>query len=644
MSISRRDLMKAGATTVAASAAGLPALTRMAHAKGRRDKRRQDKGQPTESSSLYDPSKSAFTRELPIPAVLRDKSGGLSPGPGKVFHGIAPEFSRTHPDYETAWNMAALRVYEMVVEQNYSRIIPGVDTPVFTYRDANDAPGTGGAPGPTIFANFNEPAVVRFTNRLEAKYTYVEHDIELSTHLHGGHSPAHSDGSPAFYILPGRSRDYFYPNASPRRLIDGKLRFDPGTIASTMWYHDHAMDITGFTVCHGLAGFYLMLDELEAGLMDGPYPLLPDLRCALDQPDECFDVPIVLSDQKFNADGTLAYDLLDHNGRIGDVFVVNGVAQPFFRVQRRKYRFRILNGSNARYYTLRLGSGSSFLRIGTDSWLLPEAFAMREISVCPGQRADVIVDFRDAPDEVFLENIMQQTDGRKPDGIDRDKATPLLKFVVEGPNVAGDVGIAQGTQLRPFDPIREEDIVGTRVFEFKRRRGAWVVNHEFFNPLRADAEPTIDPTGCAAERWILKNGGGGWFHPIHIHLEHHEVQRIDGKRPNRERSTRVDLTNLEGGQEAEVFLRFRTFTGPFVFHCHIIEHEDLRMMAQFDPCHPGYDSPLDGVSEIDPAVCGVPIACDDLEPTLFFDTAGDVAKLDGHGVGIHCEYEPLEED
>ena len=106
---------------------------------------------------------------MPIPAVLRDTA--LNPAPGNVFHGIAPEFSPTHRDHEPEWNMAALRTYEMVVEQNYAEIIPGVDTPVFTYRDANLAPGKGGAPGPTIIANFNEPAVIRFTNRLEAKNT-----------------------------------------------------------------------------------------------------------------------------------------------------------------------------------------------------------------------------------------------------------------------------------------------------------------------------------------------------------------------------------------------------------------------------------------------------------------------------------------
>jgi hypothetical protein len=182
------------------------------------------------------------------------------------------------------------------------------------------------------------------------------------------------------------------------------------------------------------------------------------------------------------------------------------------------------------------------------------------------------------------------------------------------------------------------------VFEFKRRRGAWVVNDEFFNPLRADAVPEIDPTGQAAERWIIKNGGGGWWHPIHVHLEHHEVQLIDGQAPNRENAARMDLTNLEGGQEAEIFMRFRTFTGPFVFHCHIIEHEDMRMMAQFDPRPAGEDSPLDEVTELDHAVSGVPIACEDLEPKLFFDAAGDLEKLEGRGVGIHCEFEALEED
>jgi FtsP/CotA-like multicopper oxidase with cupredoxin domain len=573
-----------------------------------------------------------YPARRPTPGQVYHGAGGA---PGQVFHGIAPEFDRAHPDHDPDWDRNPLKSYKMFIEQRIAQIIPGVNTPVFTYRDANKPAGQGTAPGPTILARFNEPIAVRLHNDLVAAKTYVHHDIETSAHHHSGHNPAHADGHPAFYTLPGKARDYYYPNIVPKRVINGVRQFDRTDIPSTTWYHDHAMDITGFNVSRGLAGYYLMLDELEERLMTTN--VLPKSQHLTPNNAPQFDIPLALTDQSFNADGTLVYDFLDHDGRLGDVFTVNGAVQPYFKVQRRKYRFRVLNASNARYYQLRLSGGQKFLRIGKDGWLFPYAVAAKEALLCSGERADIIVDFRDAPSVVYLENIMRQTNGRKPDGPDPNRPTPLVKFIVEGAAVVNDATVAAGTPLRPHDPIKAADITVTRVFEFNRGNGAWQVNGRFFNPRRADAVPARDEDGVAAERWIFKNGGGGWWHPIHTHLEHHEVQKINGKAPSIEQRFKSDLVNLEGNDVAEVFIHLRTFTGPFVFHCHIVEHEDMRMMGTHDPRPTGERSRLDGVTEIDPMVSGVPPTCEELEPTLFFDAAGDVDRLEGRGVGIPCD-------
>ena len=574
-----------------------------------------------------------FAATLPLSPVLKEYT--LDPGPGHVYHGIAPEFSPSHPCHAADWNDAGLCTYKLVAEQRTAQIIPYVDTPVFTYRDANSPEGTGTVPGPTILARFNVPIVVRQENRLTREHTYVHHDIEASIHHHGGHNPAHADGHPAFYTLPGQERDYYYPNVVPKRKINGVLDFDRCSTPSTMWYHDHSMDITGFTVSRGLAGYYLSLDDLEQDLIDGN--VLPDVMRLADHPDDCYDIPLMFTDQRFNADGTLHYDFLNHDGRLGDVFTVNGAVQPTFRVQRRKYRFRLCNGSNARYYQLRASTRRSFLQIGKDSWLFPEAIVASTVTICPGERADIIVDFRDAPGVVYLENIMQQINGRKPEGPDPNRPTPLVKFVVEGAAVYNDLTIAAGTALRPHEPITEADIVKTRVFELGRGNGAWQVNGRFYNPRRADAVTQPDDDGQTAERWILKNTGGGWLHPIHIHLEHMEVQKINGRAPSPAQRFKSDIVNLEDNGVAEIFMRFRTFTGPFVFHCHIVEHEDMRMMGQQDPRKAGDPCPLDGVKEIDPAVSGVPDTCEELERTLYFDHVGDVDRLEGRGVGFPCD-------
>ncbi len=401
-------------------------------------------------------------------------------------------------------------------------------------------------------------------------------DVETSVHQHGGHNPSNSDGLPIpdQLIFPGSFKDYCYPN-EPAGAQDGDP--DPNDNPSTLWYHDHATDLTGPSVYHGLAALYPTTDDLEDGLI--ARGVLPSR-----DGDVLLDVPLVVQDRRFNADGSLFYDPFEHDGFLGDVFVVNGKAQPFFRVQRRKYRFRLLNGSNARMYMFRFSNGLPFLQVAADSWLLPFAAARGDrILLGMAERADVVVDFRNAPSEVFLENILVQDSGRGPGGDlnnpdVRIPGTPLVKFIVEGSPVANDATVQAGTLLRPNTPIRANEIVASRSFEFNRSQGAWQVNGRFYDPERADATPRRG----TAERWTLKNGGGGWWHPIHIHLEAHQVQRFNGRPPPVYNSFKKDTTLLGPGDEAEVFIRFRDRPGPFVTHCHNLEHEDDRMMFRWD--------------------------------------------------------------
>ena len=143
----------------------------------------------------------------------------------------------------------------------------------------------------------------------------------------------------------------------------------------------------------------------------------------------------------------------------------------------------------------------------------------------------------------------------------------------------GSATVEVGTPLRPHAPIMASEIVRTRTFKFERGKGAWQINGEFYDPLRADATPTIG----TAERWIFKNPGGGWWHPIHTHLESQQIQTIDGQLPPLENRFKSDTLLLGAGSEIEFFMKFRTFKGPFVFHCHNLDHEDMRMMKTFDP-------------------------------------------------------------
>jgi len=432
-------------------------------------------------------------------------------------------------------------VYRVPVRAATTQIIPGLDTEIWGYD--------GRYPGPTIRAEANRPMVVRFENELPS---------ELSVHFHSGHVEAASDGHPDHLIHPGEHRDYRYDNLDPGG--------DPNDRTTTGWYHDHALDVTGPNVYQGLAGFFLTTDDLEQELMG-----------ARRLPGPAQDLPMVIQDRRFLADGRLFYSPFEHDGFLGDVYVVNGRAQPYLRVQRRKYRLRLLNGCNARHLELRLSSGS-FLRIGADGWLLPQAVAARGILFAPATRADVIVDFRAAPSEVLLENVLVQDDGRGPNGKlgryqVRSPGVPLVRFLVEGPTLPDDATLAPGDPVRPNTPIDPGEVAATRVFEFNRSGGAWQVNGRFFDPDRDDATPRLG----SAERWILRNGSGGWWHPIHLHLEAHQLHRFNG-RPVAV-PFKQDTTILGPNDEAEVLMRFRDYPGRFVFHCHNVEHEDMRMMA-----------------------------------------------------------------
>ena len=119
----------------------------------------------------------------------------------------------------------------------------------------------------------------------------------------------------------------------------------------------------------------------------------------------------------------------------------------------------------------------------------------------------------------------------------------------------------------------------TRVFEFQRRNGAWQINQRFFDPTLANATPTLG----SLERWICRNGSGGWWHPIHVHLESHQIISYNGQAPPLHDRFKSDIHILDGGSEVQMLMKFRTFKGPFVFHCHNVDHEDMRMMLTVDP-------------------------------------------------------------
>ena len=423
----------------------------------------------------------------------------------------------------------------------------------------------GSIPGPTFVAPNGTPFLVRFVNDLPLNDPVGIGEPITAIHRHGGFQAPEDDGYPLDTFCTGQSRDYFYPNVPEGGLVQN--------LHATNWYHDHAIDITGPNVYRGLAGFFLNTNFLDTGNETDPPP-------ALGLPSGEFDIGLVVQDRQFDRNGFLVFDTFDHNGFLGDKFVVNGIIQPFLKVARRKYRFRFLNGSNARFFELSLSNGQPFVAIATDSSLLEHPVTVKSFRIAPAERVEVVVDFSHSSlrDEIFLVNRLEQDDGRKPGDL-VSPGTPILKFVVN--RDAADPSRVPATLL----PVTEGPaqllprVKVERQFKFERSDGAWVINGEFFDENRINATPRRGEP----EIWTFESGGG-WAHPIHTHLSDFFILSRDGASPpplERGRKETV-VIGADAGREVKILIQFDDFVGRYVFHCHNIEHEDMRMMGQFE--------------------------------------------------------------
>ncbi|MBU6300771.1 MAG: multicopper oxidase domain-containing protein [Verrucomicrobia bacterium] len=557
---------------------------------------------PLKVDSQFDGSVQNVPRwenSLPVPVPVRPLSVRQIPAAyggkpvGAVFHGVAPEYF-TAP---AGWNMQSTQFHAMAAKAGESFILPrsmGLKTPIWGYAMARPDGTFGDAisPGPHYRFRTGVPVLVRTTNQLPE---------EISTHLHGGHWPSHSDGHASFLVLPGESRDYFYPNCLPLRK-DGTP--DITESPSSMWYHDHAADLTASHVARGMAGTTAGFDDLELGLIKRN--VLPGIPGQSDENtiyNNPYDLFLALGDRVFHPTGTIWYDTNNNNGYLGNVETVNGAAYPRFTVEARKYRFRFLGASTARHRRIRLSDNSRMLRIGNDAWLFPKGQSMQAFGISPGKRVDVIIDFsRYQPGtQVFLENILEQTNERGPEGsleqIGDTEVTGnpafihrLLRFDVVAANPAvPNASITAQSELRPHETLPASEVEIRRSFRFERKNGHWAINGQFYDERIANAVPRLG----SVEEWTLENSSGGWWHPIHIHLESHQQVRnlTTGALPPYQNSFKQDVTMLGPNSSIVIRMRFRSFLGPFMFHCHNNEHEDVEMMFQFEVAESGSRGP-----------------------------------------------------
>jgi spore coat protein A, manganese oxidase len=412
-------------------------------------------------------------------------------------------------------------VYEVEVKRGTAQPLKGAPTAILGLD--------GSWPGPTIQAVRGRPVRVRVKNALEES---------LSLHNHGIKTRADSDGHPTDYIRPGAVKEYLYPNDQP---------------GGTLWYHDHAMALTSEHVYRGFAGFYLIRDPAED---------------ALGLPSGEFDVPLLVQDRQFDSSNALMYSAdagTLNTGFLGNAICVNGVHGPVMDVAPRRYRFRILNGANARTLRLALSSGDPLMQVASDARLLEAPVRRESIDLMSSERCDCVVDFsRHEPGTSIVLRNLDPTWPELPE---------VMRFDVKGAREKDPsrlpAKLARVPRLSEKGALKRTVVLGLQ-------DGKWTLNGLRYDPTRIDFRPMLGTT----EVWTLRNAEPTQAHPFHQHLVPFQVLDIDGVPPPPELRGWKDSVRVGPGSTVRIIMRFEGYPGVYVFHCHKLEHEDHAMMLQ----------------------------------------------------------------
>jgi FtsP/CotA-like multicopper oxidase with cupredoxin domain len=496
----------------------------------------------------------------------------------------------------------------------------------------------GTIPPKLMLGRYGEPILFRHHNKLPADPTrnagFGRHTI--TTHEHNGHHGAENDGFTGAFFFPGQYYDYHYPivlagvNSINTDATDPragspddsggitKLPGDWRETMSTHWFHDHMFSFTAQNVYKGNAGMFNIYSSLDRGneeIDDGVNLRLPS-GTAKAWGNLDYDVNLLLSDKAFDQDGQLTFDIFDTDGFLGDVMTVNLAYKPYFQVERRKYRFRILNGSVGRFYKIALSDGSPMIQIGNDGNLLPRPVMLTQLDQQGiAERYDIVIDFSryKVGQKVWMVNlaahatVLDGVNGRKvvknlslAEALSGTSPDPcvgkFLEFRIVRDPATPDMSRVPST-LIPNPDLSQIPVARERVFEFGRDaiqttfdpvtsfEGPWGIRNGLGPMLAADfGRISAAPRYGTREIWTLKNSGGGWDHPIHIHFEEGIILARDGSAsrvPAWERG-RKDVYRLRPGGSVTVSLQFRDFGGMFMEHCHNTSHEDNAMLLRWE--------------------------------------------------------------
>lgn len=423
------------------------------------------------------------------------------------------------------------RVFKLTAQQGSTELVEGRSTDTWGFN--------GDYLGPTLRAERGEDVSVEVTNDLGE---------ETSVHWHGMHLPAKADGGPHQPIAPGKTW-------KPQWTIDQP--------AATLWYHPHPHGATADHVYRGLAGLFI-LDDPDSAVVDRlPHEYGVD------------DIPVIVQDKRLNSDGELDLSsrLFSGIGVLGEDLVVNGTPDPYLDVTTEKVRLRLLNASTARMYDFGFSDDRTFALVGTDGGLLPEPVRRDRVQLSPGERAEIVVDLQPGEETVLrsyppdfggADVFVNRFDG----GVDRFDVLQLRAAddLAASPDVPAELADA---------PDLDVDGAKVREFELSGRN----INGKKMEMDRIDETVEVDST----EVWEVRNRDGN-PHNFHVHDVQFEVLSVDGDVPGPELAGWKDTIFMPPGRTVRLAMEFTDYTDPdlpYMFHCHVLMHEDQGMMGQF---------------------------------------------------------------
>ena len=449
-------------------------------------------------------------------------------------------------------------------------ILPGRRTRMWTYG--------GSFPGPTIRRPAGEATRVHFRHELPPAAG------ELTVHLHGGHNRASEDGQPGgltarqprslycdlspglsraqsgndLLIAPGRGRTYLYDgveDGAPER-------------ASFQWYHDHRLDQTARNIWRGLAGMWIVDDELDAAL-----PLPRGAR----------DIPLMLCDRSFDRRNQLTDPFRfplrpPDDGVVGRHVLVNGAVTPHHYVHAHRYRLRVLNASHFRAYNLRLTGGVRMVQIATESGLMPRPIGRRHVLLGPGERVELVVDFAAARGKRVRLVSTPRGPGHDELG-SRSHSGALMEFRVG--RAAREDPTSVPTALRPLpDWVTAAPDEPSHTWRLTVGGGIvprWLINGRTYDPAYVDTKVRLGETVT----WALHNGTAV-AHLLHLHHTDWYMLSRNGRKPPPWERCLKETFFLDPGDRVVVAGRMSDFVGKYVVHCHMLDHEDHGLMSQFE--------------------------------------------------------------